>query len=424
MDANVANRDWKKVKQIFHESLRRHPDEREAFLNESCGDDVDLRIEVESLLLSLDEAKTFLEQPAVVLSPATDVSWQFRNGELISHYRILEPIGVGGMGQVYLAEDENLYRQVALKILPREVVEDIDRLRRFKREALAVSALNHPNILTIFEFVDVDGIPVLVSEYVRGCTLRERLKKERLDLNVAMDIGIQIASALQTAHDAGVIHRDIKPENIMIRDDGYVKVLDFGLAKLTGDLRSKEIDKAPSRDFSTPGMIMGTASYMSPEQATSMPVDARTDIFSLGIVLYEMVGSRVPFAGETTTDIIAEIIQARPVDASAYNPAVPEKLDRIIGKCLEKRRQDRYQSISELVVDLRSLSAAPIAEDVPPEPSTDTIPIQMLSMTEPADIANDLPGGISSPKYRSVKIVVAVALILVIAAASYWFWSL
>lgn len=359
MDAEVENRDWRKVKEIFHQALRLGPSDREAYLQESCGDDPTLRIEVESLLISLDEAKTFLEQPPTLLWSDSEMSWQFRSGDLISHYRILKPIGVGGMGQVYLAEDENLHRKVALKILPHDVVEDIDRLRRFKREAFAVSSLNHPNILTIFEFVEVDGVPVLASEYVRGCTLRNRITERELDVDAATDIAIQIASALQTAHDAGVIHRDIKPENIMIRDDGYVKVLDFGLAKLIGDLRSRETGETQTQSFSMPGLIMGTVTYMSPEQARSMPIDARTDIFSLGIVLYEMVSGRVPFAGQTSTDVIAEIIQVDPPNASSYNPAVPEQMDRMIKKCLEKNRGDRYQSIGELLADLCALSSQP-----------------------------------------------------------------
>src|SRR5215207_2920963 len=175
MDVPTPNRDWKKVKEVFHEALARDPSEREAYLRESCYGDAELRREVESLLLSLNEADTFLEEPALMFPSNGEMLWQFENGDMISHYRIVEPLGVGGMGQVYLAEDENLYRQVALKILPSEVVEDVDRLRRFKREALAVSALNHPNILTIFEFEVVDGVPVLASEYVKGRTLRDCL---------------------------------------------------------------------------------------------------------------------------------------------------------------------------------------------------------------------------------------------------------
>src|SRR5688572_24447086 len=290
---------WKRVKDLFHEALRREPAERDAYLEECCTGDPHLRIEVESLLISFKEAETFLEEPILLASSDHVVEWQFSKGTLVSHYRIVEPIGAGGMAEVYLAEDEKLHRQVAVKVLPSEVLQDVDRLRRFKREALAVSALNHPNILTIFEFDSVNGINLLASEYVKGKTLREKLREGSLEVGDAMDLAIQIASALETAHCAGVIHRDIKPENIMIRDDGYVKVLDFGLAKLTGDLRDKETGSMHAQAFSMPGMIMGTVTYMSPEQARSAPIDARSDIFSWGIVLFEMLTGRVPFDGDT-----------------------------------------------------------------------------------------------------------------------------
>ena len=229
----MPSRDWKQVKAIFHEALRQEPPEREAFLQKTCGDDIELRIEVESLLISLTEAKSFLETPLVRTSAGSYNKWQLKDGEEISHYRIVRPIGAGGMGEVYLAEDNRLRRQVALKLLPRSMVADRERLRRFQREALAVSALNHPNILTIFEFDSAGEKRFIASEFVDGETLRARLKSERLTVADALDIAIQTVSALQAAHKAGVIHRDIKPENVMIREDGFVKVLDFGLAKLT-----------------------------------------------------------------------------------------------------------------------------------------------------------------------------------------------
>jgi serine/threonine protein kinase len=356
MNPETTQLRWKKVKEIFHEALRHEPSQRDGFLDESCDGDTHLRIEVESLLISFNEAETFLEEPILLRSSDRATQWQFTNDEVISHYRIVEPIGAGGMAEVYLAEDEKLHRQVALKVLSSEVIRDVDRLRRFKREALAVSALNHPNILTIFEFDSVNGINLLASEFVKGQTLRETLRNDSLEISDAIQIAIQVVSALQMAHSAGVIHRDIKPENIMIREDGYVKVLDFGLAKLTGDMRQRETDNAYAQAFSQPGVIMGTATYMSPEQARSASIDGRTDIFSFGVVFYEMLAGRPPFGGDTTTDIIAEVIQKVPSNPSSYNTAVSDKLDRIINKCLAKDRNDRYQTASDVLKELKELA--------------------------------------------------------------------
>lgn len=408
------------AKEIFHEALRREPAERDVFLDGSCHGDPHLRIEVESLLISLNEAETFLEKPVLLASSEREIHWQFSNDEVISHYRIIEPIGAGGMAEVYLAEDERLHRQVALKVLPSEVLQDVDRLRRFKREALAVSALNHPNILTIFEFDSVDGINLLASEYVRGKTLCETLRDGSLEVPDAIDIAVQVASALQTAHNAGVIHRDIKPENIMIRDDGYVKVLDFGLAKLTGEMRSRENDRTHTQAFSMPGLIMGTATYMSPEQARSKSIDSRTDIFSFGIVLYEMLAGRAPFSGETTTDIIAEIIQKEPSSASVHNSAVPDKLDRIINKCLEKDRNDRYQTASDLLVDLREVSRPAGSKDDRPDARVKSTDDQM-SETQIMRSAADTIAPTSAKQYFVAAAVTSVLLILGIIAASYWY---
>ena len=422
MGAEVGNRDWRRIKEIFHEALRRKESDRDEFLNECCDGDVDLRIEVESLLQSLQESKSFLEVPALSSSAGGAVAWQFSPGEIVSHYRVVKPIGAGGMGQVYLADDQKLPRQVALKILPGQVLENIDRLRRFKREALAVSALNHPNILTIFEFDEVNGIPLIASEYVRGNTLREILDNGPMDVGAATEIGGQVASALQTAHDAGVIHRDIKPENIMVRDDGYVKVLDFGLAKLTGDLRSQENDRTQTQAFSLPGVIMGTTSYMSPEQARSTSIDCRTDIFSLGIVLYEMVTGQLPFSGDTMTDVIAEILQKEPANASLCNSEVPEGLDRIIRKCLEKDRNDRYQTAGELCTDLRTLARPVVPSDTLPgnqERSNETR--ELSEMPVESEEKSPMRRGVTGQTFAAI--VAGVLVILGIAAASFWYLS-
>jgi non-specific serine/threonine protein kinase len=258
------------------------------------------------------------------------------------------------MGEVYLAEDQNLRRRVALKILPEQAFPDSDQVRRFKSEANAVSALNHPNILTIFEFASEDGIHLLVSEYVEGETLRERIRRGRLTVHEAIGISVQIVSALDAAHGAGIIHRDIKPENIMIRTDGYVKVLDFGLAKLTNADRSDE-NAETLLALSRTGMIMGTAKYMSPEQARAKQIDSRSDIFSFGIVLYEMLTGQPPFLGDSTADVIVSILQHDPPSVSNVNAETPLELNTVIKKALSKDPAERYQTAGELLSELKTI---------------------------------------------------------------------
>lgn len=348
--------DWKQVKDVFHEALRCESAERERFLDNACKGKIDLRIEVESLLISLTEAKGFLERPIISYGSGAGVKPALSDGEVISHYKIVRHIASGGMGEVYLAEDERLHRPVALKILPEHMLTDRERLKRFQREATAISALNHPNILTIFEFDVENNINLFVSEYVKGETLRNVLRQRSLSVREALDIAIQTASALQAAHSEGVIHRDIKPDNIMIRDDGYVKVLDFGLAKLTKPLPGEHAE-VHNVFFSTPGVIMGTSGYVSPEQARSGPVDVRSDIFSMGVVLYEMLTGRSPFEGESNADVMAAIVQIEPDPPSRFNDTVPPELDRIVLKMIEKRRNDRHHTATELLGDLRNVES-------------------------------------------------------------------
>jgi serine/threonine protein kinase len=342
---------WKQVKTIFQESLRKDTAERDVYLDAVCGNDVDLRIEVESLLISLNEAKSFLETPLLRTSARSYSQWQLVEGQEISHYKIIKTLGAGGMGEVYLAEDKKLQRSVALKLLPRSMVTDRQRLRRFRREALAVSALNHPNILTIFEADSVDGVYLFAAEYVSGETLREKLKHDDLPIDETLDIAVQIVSALRVAHNAGIIHRDIKPENIMIRDDGYVKVLDFGLAKLMATPYEMEMR---SQLISNPSTLMGTASYMSPEQVRGHATDARSDIFSFGVVLYEMLWGLQAFTGETNTDVIAAVIQ-KDLEPPRISSEVPAELVTVVNRCVEKERLNRYQSAEELLADLKKL---------------------------------------------------------------------
>src|SRR6185436_1585824 len=255
----------------------------------------------------------------------------------LSHYRIVSKIGAGGMGEVYLAEDTKLDRKVALKILPAEVAADQTRMRRFVQEAKAASALNHPNIITIHEIEQIDSLNFIATEFIDGETLRLRIRAG-MKLDEILEVAIQTASALGAAHAAGIIHRDIKPENIMVRRDGYVKVLDFGLAKLSepeATLTGSDPEAATRALVNTDaGTVMGTAAYMSPEQAKGAHMDARTDLWSLGAVLYEMVTGRVPFIGETATETISLILQREPAPLTRYAHEVPAELERIVNKAL------------------------------------------------------------------------------------------
>nr|ART36319.1 C598 [uncultured bacterium] len=274
----------------------------------------------------------------------------------LSHYRIVSKIGAGGMGEVYLAQDTKLDRKVAIKFLHERFSKDADKLGRFIQEAKAASALNHPNILTVYEIGEVGGRNYIATELIDGSTLREQLSyKESLQLNQILKIGVQVAEALSAAHQAGITHRDIKPENIMLRKDGYAKVLDFGLAKLSepGALTtgSGSEDATRHQVNTTPGMVMGTVSYMSPEQARGKKTDARTDIWSLGVVLYEMLSGRVPFTGETVNHTIVSILEKEPVPLEN----VPAELQRIVRKSMTKDVEMRYQSARDLLIDLKNL---------------------------------------------------------------------
>ena len=263
------------------------------------------------------------------------------------------------MGEVYLAHDSRLRRQVAIKLLPAEFTENKDRLSRFEREAYAASSLNHPNILTIYEIGEEQGHHFIATEYVEGESLRQRLSRSPMELKETLAIVSQVADALAAAHEAGIVHRDIKPENVMLRRDGYVKVLDFGLAKLANESSKPEVKPEAStmaRVLKTdPGVVMGTASYMSPEQARASEVDARTDIWSLGVVLYEMVAGRLPFEGGTTTDVLATILHREPPSLLLYSGDVPGELERIVENELTKKRDERYQLARELSLDLKRL---------------------------------------------------------------------
>jgi serine/threonine protein kinase/Tol biopolymer transport system component len=343
---------------LYHAALEIEPQARSAFLDGACGEDHELRSELESLLEAHDKAGNYFAAPAMEV--AADLLAGHRGlslvGRSLSHYRVLSLIGAGGMGEVYLAEDTSLGRKVALKLLPAAFTGNPDRVRRFEQEAKAASALNDPNILTIHEIGDIDNCHFIVSEYVEGETLRRRINDGKMECCAALDVAAQVASALAAAHAAGITHRDIKPENVMMRPDGLIKVLDFGLAKLT-ETQSPTDSQSPTlaRLSTDARLVMGTISYMSPEQARGLKVDHRTDIFSLGVMLYEMVSGRHPFEGETTSDIIAAILQndPPPVGLSVESP-LPE-IDTVINRMIEKDRAARYQSSTELRTELRGL---------------------------------------------------------------------
>jgi serine/threonine protein kinase/TolB-like protein/Flp pilus assembly protein TadD len=281
-------------------------------------------------------------------------------GTKIGPYKILDSLGAGGMGEVYLARDTRLGRKIALKFLSAEFTKDEERVRRFQQEARAASALNHPNLITIFEIGEVESVHFISTEFIEGETLRQRIAPSRMPTSEICDVAIQVASALAAAHAAGITHRDIKPENIMVRPDGVVKVLDFGLAKLTETktpggsifdptaITKKVVD-------TDPGVVMGTVSYMSPEQARGLAVDARTDIFSFGVVMYEMIAGRVPFEGASFGDVISGILAKRPMSLARFAPDVPRELERIVSKALAKDRDERYQTSKDLLIDLKRL---------------------------------------------------------------------
>jgi serine/threonine protein kinase/Tol biopolymer transport system component len=354
----ITQQRWQQIKAIFHAAQQHAPEERVALLNQACGDDEALRQEVESLLATDESNEDFLATPAYELMAGVlaDEKAALVAGQQIGPYTILSSLGEGGMGHVYLAQDARLPRNVALKLLSADVARDERRVQRFEHEAQAASRLNHPNVCMILEIGTAqDGRRFIAMEHIDGVTLRDRIRKRPLLPVEALDVGIQVAAALAAAHAADIVHRDIKPENIMLRFDGFIKVLDFGIAKLdeSRSPQGKAIE-ATGRLNTEPGMLMGTVRYMSPEQLREAPVDQRTDIWSLGVVLYEMLTGVTPFEAPTANDTIALILGKHRTHFN-FRDEVPLEFQTIIKKALVKDRSERYQTVKELAADLKKV---------------------------------------------------------------------
>ena len=339
---------WQEVQEVFTAALERDAAQRDEFLKEACGNKEWLRKEVESLLNWHERSSDFMDKPIILngLQSLNAKQKELFPGQKLGRYELVELLGAGGMGKVYLAEDPQLRRKVALKLLPPLFTNDSERVRRLEMEACSASALSHLNILTIYEIGETDSIHYIATEYIEGPTLRERMAQQPLNTSDTLDIATQIASALATAHAAGIVHRDIKPENIMLRTDGIVKVVDFGIAEHHDQLTDESSDHISS-------VVMGTVKYMSPEHVLGETVDARSDIWSLGVVLYEMLTGRVPFDGGDDNEIRDAIIAENPQPLSH----VPAGLQHIIDKALCKR-ENRYQTAKELLADLEKVQRA------------------------------------------------------------------
>ena len=350
---------WDEIDKVLQSVLERAPAERAAYLDEACAGDEQLREQVESVLASHEQAGSLMNEPAfdAVEGFAPD-SDGLKAGERVSHYEIMGPLGAGGMGVVYVARDARLGRRVALKLLPSKFSQHEDRLHRFEQEAQAASALSHPNILSIYDIGTHDGSPFVVSELLEGETLRDRLASGALAQRKAIDYALQIARGLAAAHERGIIHRDLKPENLFVTKDGRVKILDFGLAKLVEPMGGRELQAdVPMRKVMTEsGVIMGTAGYMSPEQVRGQPTDHRTDIFSFGAVLYEMLSGKRAFHGDSTIETLNAILNEEPAELSEINADISPAFSRLIHHCLEKKPGERFHSANDLAFALESLS--------------------------------------------------------------------
>jgi serine/threonine protein kinase/TolB-like protein/Tfp pilus assembly protein PilF len=414
---------WQQLEALFNVAVELDPSARSVFLDQSCQGDSELKSELESLLESSDRASGFLNKPIlnVVKEIAHEQTRAVTPGSRLGRYTVLSKLGVGGMGEVFVAQDSQLKRKIALKVLAPRLTRDERALRRFEQEAQAASALNHPNILTIFEFAETDDFVFIASELVEGPTLRQKLATGPLELPEAIDIAWQTARALETAHAHGIVHRDIKPENLIVRPDGLVKLLDFGIAKLT----EESAPESPRiRTTSQAGVILGTVKYMSPEQARGMQVDSRSDIYSLGAVLYEMLAGRPPFVAKGVGDLIAEILDADPPSLATLNPKVHKRLRAIVKKALAKDCGARYQQTSELTQDLLDLKNESEFRIRLREasPRTDAGEVQDVPVSGNATTrAFSVSGRFKSRLWRSPRFKFGAAIFLLLSlAGGYW----
>ncbi|MGI8545472.1 MAG: protein kinase domain-containing protein [Aridibacter sp.] len=430
----MKSKQWKRVKGLFIAAREIEPSKRGKFLENACGGDEELRLDVEGLLSSLTDAESFMESPAVEQIAETIIGNQnyLSEGEQIGHYEIIEQIGAGGMGEVYLAQDTKLDRRVAIKILNERFSIDESNLQRFIQEAKSASALNHPNILVIYEIGETAEAYYIVSEFIEGKTLREIMEKSPLKLSKIISIAIQIANALNAAHTAHIIHRDIKPENIIVRPDGFVKILDFGLAKLIEE-EVFEIDESTIKQNQTAkGIIMGTVNYMSPEQARGKEVDAGTDIFSFGVVMYELIARRTPFAGDSIAEIFANLLHKEPPPLSNFAKNVPEDLQSVIYKMLRKNKDERYQTMKGLLADLNEFNEKLLFDkhleksfspDYPADSGNATRILQMETADWNQDTITISQGFFTKLKHRRLFAAVA-SVILLIGAIGFGYWFL
>ena len=410
---------WQQVSRIFKSAISLDSEARAAYLKAQCSGDDSLRADVEKLLDShrLASEEDFIGGLAaeaaapLLVDDAVAPPHALIKGQQFGSYVVLDPLGAGGMGEVYLARDTRLDRTIALKVLSSDVSRDKRRMQRFRQEAKVASSLNQPNILTIFEFGEVDGLTFIATEFIDGDTLRHHLKGKPLKLGEVLEISIQVLAALDAAHDATIVHRDIKPENVMIRRrDHVVKVLDFGLAKVTEKKLStikSELESEAATAFKTaPGIIMGTPNYMSPEQAQAQAIDVRTDIWSTGVMIYEMVTGTIPFSGATTSHTIVQILEKDP--APLEN--VPAELQRIVAKAMSKNPDERYQTAKDMLIDLRSLKRRlDVEAEIQRTSSPDT--------PAPAPIVD------REPAKRKVLVLALIAMAVVTAAIlAFNFW--
>jgi serine/threonine protein kinase len=398
---------WKQIDAIVEQALNVTPESRAAFLAEACAGDESLHREAQALLAARDNAGSFIEtSPATAIAEATgskqadDDQPGKLEGQVLGHYQILSLIGKGGMGEVYLAQDTRLGRKLALKLLPKSFTQDADRVRRFQQEARTASALNHPNIITVYDIGQFEGLYFIATEFIGGETMRALLGRKDVSQKSLLEFLAQVADGLAKAHGANIVHRDLKPDNVMRTRDGFAKVLDFGLAKL---VELKPTSNDPTVTAATllmgrtkPGVVMGTLGYMSPEQAQGKEVDPRADIFSFGCMLYESATGRRPFEGSSWAEVIHKIVYEPAPPVTDFNPQCPAELQRIIRKCLNKDPEKRYQSAKDIAIDLRELNeigemghVAPAACDTAQQNAGEKHTLQILAVTT-GDIGREL----------------------------------